>query len=169
MTRHTDQATNKSKRLSVLTDAKQFALNMLPDFDEGSQLEFLSLSASELELVTNQPGLYSQIYCVLQIGYFKVKHAFFCFALSDVESDYAFVISRYFRHATPVANHEYYTQRKLIAELFGYSLWSEKFRQQFSQRPLAEYPGATLLKHLRPFQLTFDTESQSVYILFLEG
>ncbi len=106
MTRHTDQAANKSKRPTVLTDAKQFALNALSNFDEGLQLEFLSLSISELELATNGPDLYSKIYCVLQIGYFKVK---------------------------------YCTQRKLIAELFGYSLWSEKFRQQFSQRLLAEF------------------------------
>ncbi len=84
-----------------------------------------------------------------------------------MESDYAFVISRYFRHATPVANHEYYTQRKLIAELFGYSLWSEKFRQQFSQRPLAEYPGATLLKHLRSFQLILDTDRKLVGLHFI--
>ncbi|WP_323836434.1 hypothetical protein [Photorhabdus africana] len=44
MTHHTNQAANKSKRLTVLTDAKQFALNTLPDFDEVPQLEFLSLS-----------------------------------------------------------------------------------------------------------------------------
>ncbi|MFD0708361.1 hypothetical protein C6H64_13495 [Photorhabdus luminescens] len=76
MTRHTDQAANKSKRLTVSTDAKQFSLNTLPDFDKCLQLEFLSLPISELELG---------------------------------------------------------------AELFEYSLWSEKFRQQFSQRPLAEF------------------------------
>ncbi|MCC8466879.1 DUF4158 domain-containing protein [Photorhabdus bodei] len=80
MTHHIDQTANKSKRLSALTDAKQFALYALPDFDECLQLEFLSLSASELEPTTNRSGLYSQIYCVLQSGYFKVKHAFFCFA-----------------------------------------------------------------------------------------
>ncbi|NDK97864.1 DUF4158 domain-containing protein [Photorhabdus bodei] len=167
MTHHIDQTANKSKRLSALTDAKQFSLYALPNFDEGLQLEFLSLSASELEPTTNRSALYSQIYCVLQSGYFKVKHAFFRFVLSDVESDYTFVINRYFRHAAPVANHEYYTQRKLIAELFGYSLWSEKFRQQLSQRPIAKCPNTTLSKCLRPFQLTFDTDKKPVGLHFI--
>ncbi len=53
------------------------------------KLEFLSLSASELEPNTTRPSLYSQIYCVLQIGYFKVKHAFLRFAcLIDSQSVY---------------------------------------------------------------------------------
>ena len=43
-THHND----KGKRLSVLTDAEKFALYGLPDFDEGQQLEFLSLSVKEL-------------------------------------------------------------------------------------------------------------------------
>lgn len=46
---------DKGKRLSVLTDAEKFALYGLPDFDEGQQLEFLSLSARELELATSRP------------------------------------------------------------------------------------------------------------------
>ena len=34
---------NKNERLSVLSDAEQFALYGLPDFDDGQQMEFLSL------------------------------------------------------------------------------------------------------------------------------
>jgi len=77
----------KDKRLSVLTDAEKFALYGLPDFDESQQLEFLSLSTSELELATNRPGLQAQVYCILQIGYLNVaplrgEHG--CFAASTV-------------------------------------------------------------------------------------
>lgn len=56
-THHTDKTGGKSERLSVLTDAEKFALYGLPDFDEGQQREFLSLSAGELELATSRPGL----------------------------------------------------------------------------------------------------------------
>jgi hypothetical protein len=38
----------KSKRLTLLSDAEQFALYGLPDFDDGQQLEYLSLSEAEL-------------------------------------------------------------------------------------------------------------------------
>jgi hypothetical protein len=63
----------KSKRLTLLSDAEQFALYGLPDFDDGQQLEYLSLSEAELALACSRPGLHAQVYCVLQIGYFKAS------------------------------------------------------------------------------------------------
>jgi hypothetical protein len=86
----------KSKRLTLLSDAEQFALYGLPDFDDGQQLEYLSLSEAELALACSRPGLHAQVYCVLQIGCFKAKRAFFHFAWSDVEDDCAFVLTRHF-------------------------------------------------------------------------
>ncbi|EGQ8057305.1 DUF4158 domain-containing protein [Vibrio alginolyticus] len=119
---------DKSKRLSVLTDAEKFALYGLPDFDEGQQLEFLSLQAEELALATSRPNIQAQIYCILQIGYFKAKHAFFHFTPTDVESDFNFVIHRYFRNESfsenTISTHEYYIQRQMITEFFGYNQWS---------------------------------------------
>ncbi|ECJ2623252.1 Tn3 family transposase [Salmonella enterica] len=127
MTSH-GKATGKSERLSVLNDAEQEALYDLPDFDEGQQWEFLLLSAGELELAISRPGLPARIYCILQIGYFKAKHAFFRFTPLEVEADYAFVTRRYFREASftdkTISDNEYYTQRRLIADFFGYRLWS---------------------------------------------
>jgi hypothetical protein len=81
--------TSKSERLTVLSDAEQFALYGLPDFDDGQQLEFLSLSEAELALASCRPSLHAQVYCVLQIGYFKAKHAFFRFTWDDVQDDCA--------------------------------------------------------------------------------
>lgn len=65
--------TSKSERLSVLSDAEQFALYGLPDFDDGQQLDYLLLSKSELALASSRPGLHAKVHCVLQIGYFKAK------------------------------------------------------------------------------------------------
>ena len=121
----------KSKRLTLLSDAEQFALYGLPDFDDGQQLEYLSLSEAELALACSRPGLHAQVYCVLQIGYFKAKRAFFHFAWSDVEDDCAFVLTRYFIGQAfephPITKHERFAQRVLIAERFGYRLWSADF------------------------------------------
>jgi len=44
---------DKGKRLSVLTDAEKFALYGLPDFDEGQQLEYLSLTPGTCSSQTN--------------------------------------------------------------------------------------------------------------------
>ena len=128
----------KSKRLTVLTGAEKFALYDLPDFDEGQRLSYLTLSAQELALASSRQGLGAQVYCALQIGYFKAKHAFFRFAWADVNEDCAFVLSRYFdgRVFKPLAitKHEHFTQRALIAELFAYRLWSADFLPELKQQ-----------------------------------
>jgi hypothetical protein len=130
--------TNKSERLTVLSDAEQFALYGLPDFDDGQRLEYLSLSETELALAGSRPGLHAQAHCVLQIGYFKAKHAFFRFTWDDAQDDCTFVLTRYFNgqvfepHA--ITKHEHYAQRTLIAQLFGYQLWSADLRPQLTQQ-----------------------------------
>ncbi len=87
----------KNKLLTVLSDAEQEALYGLPDFDDGQQLKYLSLSEAELALAMSRSGFHAQVYCILQISYFKAKHAFFRFAwTTDVGSDVAFVLNRYF-------------------------------------------------------------------------
>ena len=113
----------KNKLLTVLSDAEQFALYGLPDFDDGQRLDFLSLSERELALASSRPGLLAQVYCVLQIGYFKAKHAFFRFIWDDAPDDLAFVLTRYFNgqafEPRAITKHEHYAQRTMIAELFG--------------------------------------------------
>ncbi|MGI2081672.1 DUF4158 domain-containing protein [Shewanella putrefaciens] len=134
----TSRRKDKGKRLSVLTDAEKFALYGLPDFDEGQQLEYLSLTPEELALITSRPGILAQIYCILQTGYFKAKHAFFHFSPKDVESDFDFVVQRYFREISitdkSITEHEYYAQRKLITDFFGYHQWSGSIRPQLDAR-----------------------------------
>jgi len=85
--------TNKNKLLNVLSDAEQEALYGLPDFDNGQRLAFLSLSEAELALASSRSCLHAQVYCVLQIGYFKAKLAFFRFDWSEVEDGCAFVLT----------------------------------------------------------------------------
>jgi len=108
----------RNKRLSVLSDAEQEALYGLPDFDDSQQVEYLSVSEAELALATSRPGLQAQVYCTLQIGYFKAKQTFFRFDWHEVREDCAFVLSRYFHgekfEHKEITGHEHYTQRRLI-------------------------------------------------------
>lgn len=110
----------------------------LPDFDDGQQLEYLSLSEVELALASRRPSLHAQVYCALQIGYFKAKHAFFRFTWDEAETDRAFVLTCYFNdqafELTAITKHEHYTQRVLIAELFSYRLWSAEFLPPLAQQ-----------------------------------
>lgn len=128
----------KNKLLTVLSDAEQFALYGLPDFDDGQQLDYLSLSESELALACSRLGLHAQVYCALQIGYFKAKHAFFRFTWADAQEDCAFVLTRYFNGQAfkphTITRHEHYAQRSRIADLFGYRVWSADFLPQLTQQ-----------------------------------
>jgi len=128
----------KSERLTVLSQAEQEALYGLPDFDDAQRLEYLALSKTELALAVSRGGILAQVYCVLQIGYFKVKHAFFRFDWNEVEDDCVFVLSRYFHgdafERMPLTRHEHYTQRERIVELFGYRSWTSSFRPQIAQQ-----------------------------------
>ena len=130
--------TGKSERLTVLSEAEQVALYGLPDFDDEQRLDYLSLSESELALANSRPSLCAEVYCALQIGYFKAKHAFFRFTWDEVQADCAFVLARYFsdRAFEPqaITKHEHYTQRAMIAELFDYRLWSAAFLPQLEQQ-----------------------------------
>jgi len=121
---------NKSKRLTVLSEAEKHALYDLPDFDDFQRAEFFAMTEKEHAIVFQRNGLRSQLYCLLQIGYFKAKQAFFRFSLQDVpQEDITFVMQRYFPGMTvaqqPLQMNEYYLQRNVIAELFGYRLWLE--------------------------------------------
>jgi hypothetical protein len=128
----------KSERLTVLSEAEQVALYGLPDFDDEQRLDYLSLSESELVLANSRPSLCAKVYCALQIGYFKAKHAFFRFTWDEVQADCAFVLARYFSDRTfeplAITKHEHYTQRAMIAELFDYRLWSAAFLPQLEQQ-----------------------------------
>ena len=131
----------KSERLNVLSEAEQFALYGLPDFDESQQMDYFVFSEQELSLALNRPTVHAQLHCALQIGYFKAKQAFFLFSWEQTQEDASFLRSRYFADQEfvphPITRHEYYTQRTAIAALFGYRLWSSDFlpllRQQAAQ------------------------------------
>jgi len=127
----------KNKLISVLSDAEQFALYGLPDFDDGQRLEYLSLSEPELALAYSRPSLHAQAYCAVQIGYFKAKHAFFRFTWDEAPEDRAFVLTRYFEShlvtLEAITVYEQYAQRALIADLFGYRLWTADFLAPLTQ------------------------------------
>ncbi len=81
-----------NNRLTILSDAEQYALYGLPDFDDAQRLKFLTFSTQELALASIRTGLHVQIYCALQVGYFKAKNTFFSFTWDDVRDDTQFIL-----------------------------------------------------------------------------
>jgi Domain of unknown function (DUF4158) len=121
----------KSERLNVLSEPEQFALYGLPDFDDNQRMQYFVFTEPVPVLALDRPTLHAQVYCALQIGYFKAKQAFFIFSWDQTEEDGSFLLARYFAGQEfvphPITRHEHYAQRTAIAALFGYRLWSTDF------------------------------------------
>ena len=127
------------KNLTIVSEAERTALYGLPDFDDFQRAEYFALTAEERTLAQSRVGLSEQMSCILQIGYFKAKQAFFKFRLADApQEDIDFLRGRYFPDQTfrrgPVRQAEYYLQRKEILRLFGYRPWSQTFTPLLSER-----------------------------------
>ena len=121
---------DSSKRLTIFTEAEKLALYGLPDFDDFQRAEFFAFSEEELALADRRRGDFERLHCLLQLGYFKAKHAFFDLTTDIVPAeDIGFVAERYFPDIgvalRPLRSSELYAQRAEIARLFGFGLWSE--------------------------------------------
>ena len=120
---------DSNERLTILSEAERTALYGIPSFDDFQRIEFLAMTDAERSLALQRRGIVKQVYCLLQIGYFKAKQAFFQFTLDEVPpDDVAFLLQRYFPGQTltgqPLSTKEYYAQRREIVALFGYRLWT---------------------------------------------
>ncbi len=128
-----------NKRLSILSPLEEFAFYGFPDFDKEQRATFFDFTEKELEIILRRPSFHSQVYCALQIGYFKAKKFFFRFSLDKIpKDDLQFILLRYFDSkdllSSTMTKHEYYLQRKSISNLFGYQLWSRHFLPELNNR-----------------------------------
>jgi TnpA family transposase len=125
-----------NKRLTIFTKQEQFALYGLPDFSDEQRAEYLTLTKSELQLILSRPTTSAQIYCALQIGYFKTKDFFFDFSFEEIAvEDIQFITQNYFseisvENLSSISKHEYYEQRSQISKLFDYKLWSQLYEPE---------------------------------------
>jgi Domain of unknown function (DUF4158) len=126
------------KDLTLLSGAEQFALYGLPDFDDDQRMGYFIFTEQEMALVLTRQSVHAQVYCCLQIGYFKAKKAFFQFSWEETTADCAFILTRYFNKLAfvpaLVTRHEHYAQRALIVVLFGYRLWAADFLPMLTGR-----------------------------------
>jgi Domain of unknown function (DUF4158) len=127
------------KHLTIVSEAERSALYGLPDFDEFQRAEYFALTPEERSLALQQTGFPERMACMLQIGYFKAKQAFFHFRLAEApREDIDFLMRRYFPGQSfrpqSIQRVAYFLQRKEILRLFGYRFWSREFLPQLEAR-----------------------------------
>lgn len=120
-------------RLTIFSDETRSALYDLPEFDSSLREEYLILTDDEIVLALSRLGLAAQIYCTLQIAYFKAKQFFFNFTLKEVnKDDLHFILEHYFSSIKlkqfVVSDYEFFEQRRLITAQFGYRRWSTEYK-----------------------------------------
>ncbi len=121
----------RDKRLTILSEIEEFAFYGLPDFDDEQRLKYFTFTTEEIDLICRCREFHAQVYCAIQIGYFKAKNMFFKFSLTRIpKEDVHFILTRYFEDKElsefNVTKHEYRFQQNEILTLFDYALWTKE-------------------------------------------
>jgi len=83
------------RRLKILGAEEIEALYGLPRFTPDERRHYFGLSAPEKEVLQELRSVKSQVYFLLQLGYFKAKHQFFVFDLAEVQEDVHYLLAQY--------------------------------------------------------------------------
>ena len=128
----------RERRLRILGEDEIEAIYGLPRLNDEDRPECFALSPTEKEALHQLHSIKSQIYFLLQRGYFKSHHMFFVFGLSEVEADARYIQKQYFPsfqltdlHITKVTRLK---QQRLILKLFNYRLCTAEHRQALSAK-----------------------------------
>lgn len=119
-----------------MSEAEQFALYGLPDFDEAQRIKYMTFTEEELKLIFSRSNLAAKVCCALQIAYFKAKNLFIRFKWTQIpKEDIDFVLSNYlFKQSFEkirITDYEYYSQCTAICDLFNYKKWNPSYEPQF--------------------------------------
>jgi hypothetical protein len=119
--------TRKEKRLKILATDEIESIYDRPKFNSEDQIEYFALSQSNLEILDVFGSIKSQVYFILQLGYFRAKHLFFVFTLDEVENDFQYIIEQYFNSKQlggikVIDKQTRLKQQRLILELHRYRL-----------------------------------------------
>jgi hypothetical protein len=134
----TPETNTTPKRLKILGDDEIEALYGQPRFTPEERIHYFSLSPTEKAGLEQFHTPKSRLYYILQLGYFKARHLFFVFSLSEVEADARYIQACYFPdfqltdlEITKVTR---LRQRRLVLELHNYRLGDAEERQKLATK-----------------------------------
>ena len=135
----TDPKNTTQKRLRILDDEEIEAIYARPRFTQEERAQYFALSQTEKALLYGFRSIRSQIYFILQLGYFKAKHVFFTFDFHEVIEDAKYIMQKYFSRAKiddlrPVNKRTWLRQRRLILRLCNYRNCDAEQRQKLKTK-----------------------------------
>jgi hypothetical protein len=101
----------KIEHLNLFSESEKFALYGLSDFNYQQRKEYFHFSDEELAIINRSKQTHVNIYCTLQMEYFKAKKLFFAIALDNIPEDSEFIMQYYFSNKkilnNYITNYEY--------------------------------------------------------------
>ena len=122
-------------RLKILDEDEIEALYGRPHFTQEERIQYFTLSQIENDLLIELRSIRSQIYFILQLGYFKSQHLFFTFDFHEVKEDVNYILQQYFPNAemddfSQINKRTRMKQRRLILKLYNYQNCEQRQRQK---------------------------------------
>lgn len=123
------------QHIQLLTDAEIESLYARPLFNLAERKGYFYLEALDRALLESVGNVKSQLYFILQLGYFRAKQLFYHFTFEDVESDWHYIAEQYFATQTfaltgQVAKSIKLQQQRLVLQRYGYKRWSTAFKSK---------------------------------------
>lgn len=127
------------RRLRILDSQEIEALYGRPCFTAEDRASSFALTPPEQDLLGHFRTVPSQLFFLLQLGYFKAKHLFFSFRFAEVEDDLQHLCGRYFPQAQwvalpPLNKRTVLKQHSMLLQLFGYRSCFAAEREQLATR-----------------------------------
>lgn len=127
-----------SRRLTILSADEIEALYSRPTFTEEERDIYFTLAPPEAAFLSQLKTIPSQVYFILQLGYFKARHRFFVFTFSEVATDAAYIQRLYFPSAavefTEITKVTRLRQQQMILDLTGYRECHDQERDQLRRK-----------------------------------
>lgn len=67
---------SKSKRINVFSETERKELYEIPNFSDEEREEYFTFTQEELSVIIGNNDINRNIFCALQIGYFKITKSF---------------------------------------------------------------------------------------------
>ena len=134
-----EDLSERSRRGRILDDEDIAALYDRPSFTDEERETFFTLSQAEQSQLATMEDEHTQLYFLLQLGYFHAKHRFFPFTFADVVPDVDYLRQRYLADAhdlalTPLNPRTIRSQRDAICALTGYRPTTAAERDLIAER-----------------------------------
>lgn len=125
---------NNKKRIDLLSQVEIEDLYERPLFSDEERMLYFTLNKNELLAVEKYANASTQLYFILQLGYFKAKQQFYSFNIEEVIEDAKFINHVYLNEQSTlsgrIARDYVKNQKEDILKLYDYQIFSDNIKDK---------------------------------------